>query len=286
MASYSDLLTLFEIERVGSSGTVFRPVDGLPHDDDRLLGGLVLGLSLRSAAATVDDGRTVHSVHAYFLRPGRSSRPLELVVDVVRDGRAFSVRRMEARQDGVPIAMLTASYVTGDADDDPVDWQRAAPVDVDPDQIAGPPPLVSTSVLLEAFDVRAAAPDDPESWSAVHPYWARVRTPLPDDPALHASVIALMSDCGVSATACGPGTSVRAQLATTSLDHGVWFHRPTRTDGWLLVTGHSETDRARRGFVHASVQARDGRLVASIAQEALRVTGRARPEAARAPGRA
>jgi len=281
MASYADLVPLFTVERVEGDGAVYRPVEGLPHDDDRLLGGLVLGLSLRSAAATVDEDRRVHSLHGYFLRRGRSSQPLELVVDVLRDGRAFSVRRIAAEQNGVPIALFTASYVTGDADDDPTDWQRAPRGLPDPEAVTGPPPLVSTSSLLEAFDVRGAEPDDPDSSSAVHPYWARVRTALPDDPTLHASVVALMSDCGVSATACGPGTSVRDQLATASLDHAIWFHRPVRTDEWMLVSGRSQSDRARRGFAQAEIRAQDGRLVASIAQEALRVSRRRpRPEGA------
>jgi acyl-CoA thioesterase-2 len=115
MASYADLLSLFAIERVGGDGTAFRPVDGLPADDDRVLGGLVLGLSLQAAAETVGEGRQVHSLHCYFLRPGRSSRPLLLAVTVVRDGRSFCVRRVDAMQEDVPIATITASYVSTDA---------------------------------------------------------------------------------------------------------------------------------------------------------------------------
>ncbi|MET0145305.1 MAG: acyl-CoA thioesterase domain-containing protein [Ilumatobacteraceae bacterium] len=271
MVTYADLAPLFSVESVGPSS--FRPANGVPEDEGRLLGGLVLGLALRAASQTVPAERTVHSLHAYFLRAGRSTQPLTLEVAAVRDGRSFSVRRIDAVQDGTAIATVNASYVApGARSDGPeLDWQLASTAIGDPDAFDLPDPIVAGSVLLAGFEVRDAVPPGHERNSPIHPYWARARQPLPDDPAVHASVIALMSDCGVSATSCGPGIRIRSRLASASLDHAVWFHRPVRTDEWMLVSGRSQTDVSWRGFGHATVQDRRGRLVASIAQEVLRV---------------
>jgi acyl-CoA thioesterase II len=285
MSSYSDLVSLFAVERVGASRKVFRPAQGLPDDDGRLLGAVVLGLAMRAAAETAGNGRRAHSLHSYFLRPGRASRPLALEVERVRDGRSFSLRRISATQDGKIIASIAASYVLDASESDPSgaigDWHVAPSEAGDPEAIVSGSPVVAGSDLLAGFDVRAGSlPGDAPPESPIHPYWARVRNQLPDDSALHTSVVVLLSDCGVSATACRPGTRLRQRLAATSLDHAVWFHRPLRTDEWMLVSAHSVSDAAHRGFAHASVHARDGRLAASIAQEALL----ARPRTAESRG--
>src|SRR3970282_1221263 len=104
----ADLLHLLELERIEDN--IFR---GESRDigSPRVFGGQVLGQALSAASYTVE-GREVHSLHAYFLRPGDTAAHIVYEVDRARDGRSFSNRRVVAIQHGQPIFNMTASFQT------------------------------------------------------------------------------------------------------------------------------------------------------------------------------
>ena len=260
---YPDILGLLDLDRIGENAF------SAPASSDRpgpLLGSPVASQSLRAASLTVPPDRTPHSLHAYFMRSGRGDAPVRLEVERTRDGRSFATRRVMATQEGSPVFTLAASFHTAQPGDD---WQISKPVDVPgPDEMAGSEALVSRSEVVGAFDVLPAVVEAGRP-SLVHPYWARLRQRIPDDPVLHACVLTFVTDVGVNASARVPGSSLRERLAGVSLDHAVWFHRPARVDHWLLFSVEAVTNSGSRGLATGGVYTREGVLVASIAQEVL-----------------
>jgi len=232
----------------------------------RLFGGQVASQSLRAATLTVDGDRPAHSLHAYFLRPGRPGVPLRLEVEGTRDGRSFSTRRVTATQEGEPIFVLDCSFhVTEEGDD----WAPDAPAVPGPDAVAHHRSPMSSFDSMSPFDLRPVSPPRDDGFPVLHPFWIRTRLPLPDDPALHTCVLAFISDMGVVMGARAPGSSLPARFMGASLDHAVWFHRPGRADEWLLFSVGPASNYGARGLALATFRTEAGRLVASVAQEAL-----------------
>jgi acyl-CoA thioesterase-2 len=264
------ILALLDLEARGDDEFVATtPSDG----PERLFGGQVASQTLRAATLTVERERRVHSLHAYFIRPGRPGTPLDLRVDRTRDGRSFTTRRVTASQDGEAIFTLEASFHGEEAGDD---WQLPAPADVaaadDPGNLESP---IAAFASMSPFDVRLVRPPGPDGFPFLHPMWVRTRRPLPDDPALHACVITFMSDMGVVRSARAPDSTLPPEFIGASLDHAVWFHRPARADEWLLFSVEPVTNAGARGLARGTFHTADGVLVASVAQEALlRGTGR------------
>lgn len=259
--SRNRLLDLLALERQGRGR--FRaatPADG----PSRLFGGQVASQSLRAATLSVDPDRRPHSFHAYFVRPGTPDVPLDLEVERTRDGRSFSTRRVTASQDGEAIFVLAASFHIQEEGDD---WQLPAPSDVPaPEDVAGAESPLRRFSSMSPFELRPVRRD--AELPMMHPFWARSREPLPDDPAVHACVTAFMSDMGVVGSARAPGSSA-VPFAGASLDHAVWFHRPARADDWLLFSVAPVTNAAARGLAHGTMHTREGVLAVSIVQEAL-----------------
>ena len=254
------LLRLLDLERVDDTHFVgSTPSDG----PGRLFGGQVASQSLRAATLTVDPSRPPNSMHAYFIRPGSPGTPLELEVELARDGRSFSTRRVTASQDGAPILELLASFHVAEEGDD---WQLEAPVDTPPPEelgeIESPLRQFESMLPFELVPVRRDV-----AFPVLHPFWVRVREPLPDDLAMHACALAFISDMGVVGSARAPNST--AGFGGASLDHAVWFHRPVRADDWLLFSVDPLTNHGARGLAKGTMHTRDGTLVASIAQEAL-----------------
>lgn len=280
-----DLVALMRLERLepleGRSGDRFRARSedlGTPA----VFGGQVLGQALAAASLTVAAGRPIHSLHAYFLLPGEHA-PIDYSVDRVRDGRSFSMRHVLARQQGRIIFEMAASFQTVDHG---VEHQLAMPA------VPGPEGLPSEleqrlalgERLPERWRVKATVPhgieyrrvedDDPlaprprAGGSAV---WMRAVAPLPDDPLIHRALLAYASDHGLLRAALVPhGLSfLSEQVRAASLDHAMWFHRDFRFDDWLLYVIDSPSAGGARGLCRGSVFARDGRLVASTAQEGM-----------------
>lgn len=233
----------------------------------RLFGGQVASQSLRAATLTVPTDRLPHSLHAYFIRPGRPGIPLRLEVDRTRDGRSFTTRRVTASQDGEPIFTLAASFHAAEEGDD---WQLPAPTDIPaPDGPRQPDSPISRFASMSPFDLRPVRSPEPGGFPILHPFWVKTRRSLPDDAALHACVLAFISDMGVVGSARAPGSSLPAQFIGASLDHAMWFHRPARADEWLLFSVEPVSNFGARGLARGTMHRADGVLVASIAQEAL-----------------
>ena len=274
----ADLLRLLELEHLEVN--LFR---GASRDigSPQVFGGQVLGQALTAASLTVQ-GREVHSLHAYFLRRGDFNAPIVYQVDRSLDGHSFSNRRVVAIQHGEPIFNMAASFqVTEPGLDHQVSMPAVAPPESMPDSSRPPPELLRRMPerlrrMFEQprpFEFRLTRPleQPPPHARPERTIWFRAVGQLPDGERLHRCLLAYVSDFFLLETATLPhGLSFTSgSLIMASLDHAMWFHRPLRVDDWLLYHIESPSASGARGFAHASVFSRDGRLVASTAQEGL-----------------
>ena len=276
-----DLVKLLALERIEEN--LFR---GQSQDLGwgTVFGGQVVGQALSAAVQTVPPERRVHSLHAYFLRPGDVSKPIIYDVDRIRDGSSFTTRRVVAIQKGEPIFNLAASF---QKDEPGFDHEAPMPAAPPPESlmteqehlrsVSGDlPPFVRDKMTAERpIELRAVAPDadllHPAKRDPERMVWFRAVAPLPDDPALHAYLLAYASDFSFVTTALLPhGVSwLTPGLQVASIDHVLWYHRPLRIDDWLLYVMDSPAATGARGLVRGSIYARDGHLVASSAQQGL-----------------
>jgi acyl-CoA thioesterase-2 len=253
----------------------------------QVFGGQVLGQALRAASATVAEARMAHSLHAYFLRRGDCTAPIVYNVDRSRDGKSFSSRRVVAIQHGEQIFNMAASFQAEEAGfDHQIPMPDVPPPEGLPDAIAPLRELMQQMPerlparvrrFIETprpFEFRAVQEINylqPRKAPPVRQVWFRAVGRLPDEQMLHRCLLAYVSDFYLLDTSTLPhGTTfLSAKLIMASIDHAVWFHRPLRVDEWLLYALDSPSASGARGFARASVFARDGRLVASTAQEGL-----------------
>ncbi len=250
----------------------------------RVFGGQVIGQALVATLRTVDDDRPAHSLHGYFMRPGDPSVPIIYEVDRYRDGRSFTTRRVVAIQHGQPIFTMAASF---HRQEDGFDHQ------IDMPDVPAPDDLPAEKELLAKFadqmpenmqryftrerpiELRPTAPMNYLSPKQGRPplqnVWIRATNPLPDDRALHQCVLAYASDMTLLDTCLVPhGRNLfDPGLMLASLDHALWFHRDFRADEWLLYAQDSPSANGARGFTRGSIFTRDGKLVASVAQEGM-----------------
>jgi acyl-CoA thioesterase-2 len=247
-------------------------------------GGQVLGQALAAASMTVPEDRVAHSIHAYFLRPGDVRRPIVYDVDRIRDGGSFTTRRVVALQKGQPIFNLAASFQVPEPGFDHADEMPDAP---DPDALQSEQALLAAQldrlprVLRERalterpLEMRPVNPSPNPLAPAPQParkmVWLRAVSRLPDDPALHTALLAYASDWSLLTTALLPHgvTWLTPGMQVASIDHVMWFHRPVRMDEWVLHVIDSPSAQGARGLVRGRIFTRDGRLVASTAQEGL-----------------
>ncbi len=248
----------------------------------RVFGGQVIGQALVAAARTVE-GRSPHSLHAYFMRPGDPSVPIIYEVDRIRDGNTFTTRRVVAIQHGEAIFSMAASF---QIDEPGLDHQIPMP------EVPAPEDLPSEAELKELY-LHSAPESVRRYWQRERPIelrpvdlrhyvsrealepsqavWVRATGALPDDMDIHRCVLAYASDMTLLDTslfAHGRGIFDH-DLQVASLDHALWFHRTFRADEWLLYAEDSPSASGARGFTRGSLFSRDGRLVASVAQEGL-----------------
>jgi acyl-CoA thioesterase-2 len=275
-----DLIDILELEQLEVN--LFR---GVSPDEDRqrVFGGQVAGQALVAAGRTVEPDRAVHSLHAYFLRPGDPRVPIVYDVDRIRDGRSFTTRRVVAIQHGRAIFNLAASFQVVEQGPD---HQMPMPDVPDPDalptwhQRVEPylerlgPDLAQWLVRERPIDSRPV--DDPR-WLDPSPrepeqdVWIRANGKLPDVPFIHECVVAYASDLTLLDTAMFPhAISYREQsYMVASLDHAMWFHRQFRADDWLLYHQTSPTASRARGLAQGSIFCRDGTLAITVIQEGL-----------------
>jgi acyl-CoA thioesterase-2 len=284
----ADLVELMRLEALGNDRFLAQSEDiGTPA----VFGGQVLGQALMAASRTVEADRPAHSMHAYFLLPGEHA-PIEYSVDRVRDGRSFTTRHVVARQGERIIFEMSASFQTVD---DGIEHQLPMPAAAGPEGLASeleqriamgerlPARWRDKGLTPHGLEYRRVDPDDllaPEVRPSESALWMRAIAPLPDDPNVHRALLAYASDHGLLGAAMRPhGLSfMSGQVRPASLDHAMWFHRDFRLDDWLLYSLDSPSASGARGLCRGSIFARDGRLVASTAQEGmLRVR---RPESA------
>lgn len=227
---------------------------------DRVFGGMVVAHALRAGSACVDRSLRPHSLHGYFLRPLAPGVETELAVARDRDSRSFATRTVTTSQAGKVAARMTCSFCVEEEGAD--EYQLAMPGDVerpeDLDVRAAPGPFVSA----DAGPRRASD----GTYVSSGRFWNRTAAPLPDDPVVHASVLALVSD--MTRTAFRPGSLERwGSHSDASIDHAVWFHRPARADRWLFYDLQAVVNRANRATVRGTMFDRSGALVLSMAQE-------------------
>jgi acyl-CoA thioesterase-2 len=254
----------------------------MPHG--RVFGGQVLAQSVVAAGRTLGglEGvtRRIHSLHGYFLRPGDSSHRLRFAVERLRDGHSFSARRVHAIQFGRPIFSMICSF---QADAGGLDHQDPMPDAPDPE-------------ALQTLAEELAAIDRPDAnvWSegkaidmrhveggiylqpgqhrtAQQSVWLRAVGKMPDDPLMHAAVLAYCSDYLLLDPVLrrhGIAWS-DPRLRAASLDHAMWFHRPGRADDWTLYSQCSPSASSGRGLAAGRMFSADGILIASVAQEGM-----------------
>lgn len=248
----------------------------------RIFGGQVIAQSLLAAYGTVED-RVCHSLHCYFLRPGDPTVPIVFEVDRSRDGGSFTTRRVVAVQRGKQIFNLAASFKDPEEGfhhqaempagphwtelKDQMEVLRELMKDA-PEQakrwMARPMPIE-----MRSKDARTYWLDGPKE--PVSQNWFRCRTPIGDDPRMHQVILAYASDMNLLSTAMRPH-QVHWQtpdFQSASLDHAMWFHKPTDFNQWHLYAHDSPSAADGRGLIRGSVYAEDGTLVATVAQEGL-----------------
>lgn len=276
-AALADLLVLLDLERLevnmyrGTSRDIGNP---------QVFGGQVLGQALMAATATVED-RIVHSLHAYFLRAGDFNLPIVYEVDRSRDGTHFSSRRVVAIQNGQQIFHMSASF---QSQEEGLEHQATMPEVPAPESLPKRSDWINSPLLTDQqrrffdrvrpFDIRPVdmerllngKPKDPK----LH-VWFRAADKLPDGEALHRGILAYVSDYYLLMTATLPhGIPFPSKhIRFASIDHAMWFHRPVRVDDWMLYSIDSPSSSGARGLSRGSIFSRDGRLVASTAQEGL-----------------
>jgi acyl-CoA thioesterase-2 len=237
----------------------------------RVFGGQVAAQALRAALHTVEGHRHVHSMHAYFLRPGAPGQPIRYEVDRIRDGRSFTTRRVVAWQH----EPIFTSAVSFHGTEPGPDYQQPIALDV-PAPDGAPldagfiPEGVRHELPMDFRDLGATEPDERGFRSSTRRVWMRIRRPLPDDPDLHASMIAFLSDMGAVMGARAPlPDQPLDRLMGASLDHSLWFHRPLRADEWFLYDLRAVSNGNARGLAVGTMHSADGTLGVSVAQEAL-----------------
>jgi acyl-CoA thioesterase-2 len=272
---------VLELEQLDTN--LFRSRVNQVNSNRSLFGGQILGQGLQAAALTVDPARAPHSLHGYFLLAGASDIPVIYDVELTRDGGSFSTRRVVARQRAKTIFHMECSFHKQESG-----FEHEITLDTD---VPDPDRLLSLRELAERFADRmpksAAAiqeksivelkPVSPEDFFLRKAegtrglYWIKANSKLPDDALTQASALAYLSDYFLISTAILKHTvsMISEQVMLASLDHAMWFHRPSRADEWILVDALSPFAGGARGFTRGQLWDRDRRLIASVAQEGL-----------------
>lgn len=236
----------------------------------RVFGGQVASQALRAAQHTVEVEHAIHSLHSYFMRPGEPGVPILYQVERLRDGRSFTTRRVTAIQHGEAIFILEGSFHKAEPGPE---YALPPPADV-PDPESLPEEQRHHWAHHRPIDSRPVQPppvDRSRGEVSTRRMWIRTKGILPDDPGLHACVLAYASDMGPVGAARRPHEDAfgGGAFMSASLDHIMWFHRPVRADDWLLYDLAAVATAGARGLARGAMFTRDGVLTVSIAQEAL-----------------
>ena len=250
----------------------------------RVFGGQVIGQALTAAVRTVPEKRFVHSLHAYFLRPGDMEYPIIYDVERTRDGGSFTTRRVVAIQKGEPIFDMALSFHK---------IEKGPSHQIDMLNIPGPNECTSELEVRKKMIDKVPAKyrdfflrerpieirnlpgegmfEEPTKKEPYKHVWMKAVGKLPDDVVHHQAILAYASDMGLLSTSMNPHklSFAKGNVMSASLDHAMWFHRPFRADEWMLYSTDSPSASNARGFNRGSVYTEDGTLVASAVQEGL-----------------
>lgn len=276
-----DLLTLLDLETIGDDR--FRGYS--PASSGRqVYGGQAVAQALVAVTRTAPADRPCHSLHAYFVLAGDPRTPIDFAVERVRDGRSFTTRRCVATQRGQTIFSMEASFQIRE---DGLAHAIAAPEVPDPDSLEDigalvarfrdflPGPAERWLDRPTALDMRVVAPETMlaprRAAGASQQIWFRVGGPLPEDQPLHSALLAYLSDMTLLNTAllAHGRTIFDPDIQVASLDHALWIHGAVKVDDWLLYAQESPQAAGARALTRGQIFARDGRLLASVAQEGL-----------------
>lgn len=274
-AALDELIRILTLEPIEVS--LFRGVSP-PEERQRIFGGQVVAQALMAAYKTVG-GQVCHSLQSYFIRPGDPSIPVLYQVERSRDGKSFATRRVIAIQKGEQIFNMACSFQTPE---DGYEHQSEMPTPAYSADEVGKfveawiksQPEENTRWLRNApIEMRAIDPVDvanPKPKPPQQAVWLRARSNAGDDIALNQAFLAYSSDYSLLGTAMRPhGVSWQSGVQTASLDHIIWFHRPTNFSEWHLYVQDSPSASGARGFNRGAIYRNDGTLVASTAQEGL-----------------
>jgi acyl-CoA thioesterase-2 len=280
MKHIQELIDLISLEKKGENtfeGQNFQTSWG------RVFGGQVLAQSLNASYQTVPADRFAHSLHGYFILGGNLDLPITYEVDIIRNGKSFTTRRVVAFQEGRAIFNMSASF---QLEQNGVAHQFSMPNFIPPEKLLSD---------LEQLEVQNTDPKAYDRFKKIKPeviefrpvekltlrddvdapaesnYWFRSKEATPFGLALQHQLLAYISDYGLLRTATLPHKKELSKSPTfyTSLDHALWFHRPFSLENWLLYTMDSPSASNSRGFSRGSIFDRDGLLVASTVQEGL-----------------
>lgn len=274
----ADLVSVLDLQKVSDTQFLGK-TQWMPHG--RVFGGQVLAQALTAAMRTAPKDRRVHSLHSYFLRAGDIEKEIEFQVEILRDGKSFSARRVHALQDSQPIFSMIASF-----QDDSAGLEHAERM---PEGVPKPETLPSAAELLGRIDHPAA-----RYWSSARPFdlrhvtepvylrkatvqearqmvWFRAISEMPEGTELHIAALAYASDYSILESILREhGLSwAHPGLNTASLDHAMWFHRPTKVDQWHLYVQDSPAAQGGRGLSLGKIFDQAGNLVATVAQEGM-----------------
>ncbi len=274
----SNLLSIIALKKSGDRSFLGQSSG---HDEFGLFGGHQLAQGIAAAYQMVSKERIMNSIHALFLRPGNGSQAIHYEVESIRDGRSFAQRRVRAMQEDRNIFELTASFQSLESSEliispdfpEGVEAPELLPTFAECIERVGPIFGEEWSTSERPVEYRIAhapwAPTGPSDKGGID-FWFKAKRKLDNDAAIHAAVIAYMSDDCVSDTLLIPFNRTWGTEGTmcVSLDHSMWFHRPARADEWIYVEQWPSTAHGSRGLAHARMW-QDGQLIASVAQEAL-----------------
>ena len=275
------LLSILDLEKIDQN--LFRGQSGNSRWQ-RVFGGHVIAQALVAAHRSVTPDRFIHSLHAYFIRPGDPDRPIIYEVEPLRDGRSFSVRRVVAKQNGVAILSFSSSF---QVDEPGLDYQRPMPENLPQPETLSGEHAIDQAILESApenirnywneqrpFLIRPIDLEDylkRDKHQPVQRCWFKLNGQVDNTRSLNSALLAYLSDMTLLDTSLiVHGLSIFTPgLIPASLDHSMWFHRPFSLDDWMLYDIESPNTHGARGLSEGYIYTRDGKLIASVAQEGL-----------------
>jgi acyl-CoA thioesterase-2 len=282
MTNVDDLLNILVLEKIndsvynGISKTVGSPI---------VFGGQVLAQALNAASRTIKNHRVLHSMHAYFLEAGDLNFSITFNVSIVRDGGSFSVRRVTAHQNERTILILSASFHKKEEG-----YRHQIKMKTGLKQ---PEDLLSWTDILNQFDeflpkglksffevkrpiefkpAEIINPLEPKDLPPFLDVWFKLKGNVSDlELATKQQILTYISDYNILVSALNPHASNAhwGNVQTASLDHSMWYFRDFDFNDWMLFSIESPSASSARGFTRGNIFTRDGKLIASVAQEGL-----------------